>query len=395
MKIAKHLQTIKPSYIREILKAATTPGMISLAGGLPAEDQFPYALLDQAFNKLTGTSGIFQYGSTEGYGPLLEYVRSAYQLSSQQRVLVCNGSQQAIDLIARSFINPGDTVAMEAPSYLGALQVFGLAQANIKTVKQLADGPDLEALELLFRTGKVKLFYTVPDFHNPTGICWSLSTRKKVASLCQQYRVALIEDAPYRALRFDGETLPMVSSFCPEQSFILHSFSKIATPGIRLGIVIAPTKWLEPLIVIKQASDLHTNQPLQAVLLDLLMSSGFRQHLDNVCGHYRERFYCLAKSLRQHFGNKDNFSFTEVKGGMFTWLRLPHVSPISVAKEALKKGIAVVPGNVFYTDHESSNAIAPALRLNFSHTQPAQIETAIALLKSAVEDILEHQNLQK
>jgi len=387
---AKHLQNLEPSYIREILSAATHSDTISLAGGLPASEHFPLPLLRTAFNSVTATPALFQYGETRGYGPLLDCITEHYSLLPSQGAMVCNGSQQAIDLIARAYIDPGDTVVMEAPSYLGALQAFALSQAQVKTVPQSAQGPDLEALETLFQRHSVKFLYAVPDFHNPTGLCWSLDCRRSVARLCRQYNVSLIEDAPYRQLRFSGEALPLVSSFCPERAFVLYSFSKIVAPGMRLGLLVGPSSWLTTPEKIKQASDLHSNQPLQAVLLALLNSPQLAAHIEGVCAVYRQRYEALARNLRQHFGQCARFS--EVEGGMFIWFYLPAdrrcPEPMALAREALSKGVAVVPGDVFYrTDDPLRLSSAPALRLNFSHAQPEQIDCAIARLKNAFDDL--------
>jgi len=380
METAKHLESIQPSYIREILDAPTAKGVISLAGGLPAEDLFPYRLLSQAMTAVSTQAELFQYGQTAGYGPLLEYFRSAYQLSEQQGALVCNGSQQAIDLVARAFINPGDVVAMEAPSYLGAIQVFRIAQARIETVPQLVDGPDLESLETLFASGRIKLFYAVPDFHNPSGICWSLPVRQQVAKLCCHYGVGLIEDAPYRDLRFSGEHLPSVSSLCPEQSLMLRSFSKVSVPGIRLGVVTGQNGWLEPMIKIKQASDLHTNLPMQAVLLQLLTDSTFPTHINKVSAHYREKHRILDVELKSQLSTE--YHFEPVAGGMFIWLQLPEVNAMAVAKAALAQGVAVVPSDVFYLQGQS---MCSALRLNFSHAQVEQLPIAVERLAKALQ----------
>ncbi|WP_274620554.1 aminotransferase class I/II-fold pyridoxal phosphate-dependent enzyme [Colwellia maritima] len=170
MNLAKSLQNIQPSYIREILDAACAPGVISLVGGLPANDKFPLELMAKSLKDLPNRPELFQYGNTAGYAPLLAHFREHYQLLSSHEGIVCTGSQQGLDLIARSFINPGDTIVMEAPSYLGAIQVFSLAQANIESISQRCDGPDLDELETCFATSDVTLFYAVPDFHNPTGV---------------------------------------------------------------------------------------------------------------------------------------------------------------------------------------------------------------------------------
>ncbi len=179
MEIARSLQNVPSSYIREILSAASDPSVISLAGGLPDPDTFPIELMRSTFEGLCDKPEVFQYGTTAGYTPLLDFLSDYYQLPSNHSAVVCTGSQQGLDLVARAYINPGDTVVMEAPSYLGAMQVFGLVGANIVTVSQVASGPNLEQLETCFKINSPKMFYAVPDFHNPTGVCWTLENASK------------------------------------------------------------------------------------------------------------------------------------------------------------------------------------------------------------------------
>jgi len=379
MKLATSLQQIQPSYIREILAAASAPGVISLAGGLPDDTTFPLAIMEKSFSKLADNPRLFQYGGTAGYAPLLAHFRAAYQLPESQEALVCTGSQQALDLIARAFINPGDTVVMEAPSYLGALQVFGLAQANIESIAQCSDGPNLTELEACFANKDITMFYAVPDFHNPTGICWTLETRKKVAQLCQQYNVAFIEDVPYRELRFSGEALPLVSSFCPDNSLVLRSFSKIATPGIRLGLVTGSSQWIAPLNTIKQGADLHSSVPMQSVLLDLLTDDGFQTHLDNLTALYQGRYQALAKQISNKL---PMCQFNPVDGGMFLWLSLPKCDVYALAQAALEEGVAVVPSTVFY---QQRGDVAPALRLNFTNATQDELSYAIDRLARVIK----------
>lgn len=379
MQLATSLQQIQPSYIREILSAASAPGVISLAGGLPDDATFPLQLMEQSFSELATNAKLFQYGNTAGYAPLLDYFKQDYQLPASHDALVCTGSQQGLDLIARAFINPGDTVVMEAPSYLGALQVFGLAQANIESIAQRSDGPDLAELESCFANKDITLFYAVPDFHNPTGICWSLEVRQKVAQLCQQYNVAFVEDVPYRELRFSGEALPLVSSFCPDNSLVLRSFSKIATPGIRLGLVTGRSDWVAPLNTIKQGADLHSSVPMQAVLLDLLSHEGFQSHLDNLTGLYQSRYLALAKQIEMKL---PQCQFDAVDGGMFLWLSLPKCDVYALAQSALEHGVAVVPSTVFYQER---GEVAPALRLNFTNATEDELSDAVDRLAKVLQ----------
>jgi DNA-binding transcriptional MocR family regulator len=380
MKLAKSLQNIQPSYIREILAAASAPGVISLAGGLPANEKFPLALMTNSLMNLPNRAELFQYGNTAGYAPLLAHLKERYQLPQSHEGIVCTGSQQGLDLIARAFLNPNDIIVMEAPSYLGAIQVFGLTQANIKSVSQRSDGPDLDELENCFSTNDVTLFYAVPDFHNPTGVCWSLTVRQKVAALCNKYKVAFIEDVPYRELRFKGEALPLVSSFCPDNSLVLRSYSKIATPGIRLGLVTGRADWINTLNIVKQASDLHSSIPMQAVLLDLLEHDGFEQHLEELRQLYSVRYKALFQNVSLHLESYCHAN--EVDGGMFIWLSLPECDVDALAKSALEHGVAVVPSSVFYHDRTS---VTPALRLNFTNASVEELAIAVERLAVVIK----------
>ncbi|MDF2152939.1 PLP-dependent aminotransferase family protein [Vibrio sp. CAU 1672] len=379
MEIAQSLQQIQSSYIREILAAASDEKVISLAGGLPDEKTFPIDLMKPSLENLANMPAVFQYGATAGYQPLLDFLHHEYQLPPSHQAMICTGSQQGLDLIARAYINPGDKIVMEAPSYLGAMQVFGLVQADIVTVAQTETGPDLAQLEHCFASEQPKLFYAVPDFHNPTGVCWNLDTRQKVAQLCQQYNVAFIEDAPYRELRFTGDALPMVSDFCPDHSIVLRSFSKIASPGLRIGVVSGKTSYLAPLIKIKQGADLHSSVPMQALLLGLLQHDNFARHIDNIRALYKSRYQILFTELQQHLPPECRVN--PVDGGMFVWVELPHCDTFALAKQLLASGVAVVPSPVFYPDNCQAKA---ALRLNFTNASPDELTIAVRRLVSVL-----------
>lgn len=383
MEVAQSLQQIPSSYIREILASASDENVISLAGGLPDEQTFPIDLMKASIENLAHMPEVFQYGSTTGYAPLLAFLTNYYCLPASHSAMVCTGSQQGLDLIARAYINPNDTVVMEAPSYLGAMQVFGLVQANIVTVTQTEFGPDIAELEQCFIQQKPKMFYAVPDFHNPTGICWSLTTRKQVAALCIQYNVALIEDAPYRELRFSGEALPLVSDFCPDHSIVLRSFSKIASPGLRLGAVTGKTSYLEPLIKIKQGADLHSSVPMQALLLGLLKHDNFDLHIDNIRALYKARYQKLFSELQQQL--PDSCQLTPVDGGMFVWLSLPTCNTFELAKTMLTQGVAVVPSPVFYPAPDN---VPAALRLNFTNANMDELTEAVSRLARVLKQVL-------
>ena len=383
MQTANSLRRLPSSYIREILSAATSPGCISLAGGLPNEVLFPFEMLSETFAELAAQpqhyTHLYQYGLTSGYSPLVDKLKQQYAVEDTAALMITSGSQQGIDLAARTFLNPGDGVLMEAPSYLGAIQTFSLAGAELVTVAQHRDGPSLTQIEEAFKTRKFKLFYGVPDFHNPSGRCWSLAVRKGVAELCRRYKVLFIEDAPYRELRFNGAAMPMVAEFCPDNSLVLRSFSKIAVPGLRLGSLVGPQALVAPLIRVKQAMDLHTNLPAQHLLLKLLTHSAYPQHLQRLRRTYRQRSGIMCQQLDKHFSEFGEYQ--PVDGGMFIWLELPGIDTNAMAKKALGQGVAVVPSAVFYP---ASNKNNHALRLNFSHPSEENIRQGVARLRQCL-----------
>ncbi len=380
MNIATRVAALQPSYIREILSAAMRPGVISLAGGLPAKESFPLDLMAPTIAGLAGRPDLFQYGSTRGYEPLVETLSAQLNLDDDSDLVVCNGSQQALDLVARTFLDPGDAVVMEAPSYLGALQVFQLAGAHILTVEQTPAGPDTDALATLFAEHAPKLFYAVPDFHNPTGVCWSATVRSAVAAACREHGVTLVEDSPYRDIRFAGEPLPLVSDACPGQAILLRSFSKTVAPGLRLGVAAGPREWIGHMIRVKQAADLHTAIPQQAILREVLSHAEYRAHLLRLCRLYEKRYLELGDAIRRHIG--DRGSHDPVDGGMFIWLRLDSVDTVALAERAIERGVAVVPGEVFYPGNDAPGSF---LRLNFSHSPVHRMDDAVGRIAACLE----------
>lgn len=382
MELVKHLQNIKPSFLSNILDSGRTDDMISLAGGLPCESCFPLSILEQCFAKVMVNPSLFQYGSTVGYQPLIDYFQDAYKLPDTHQALICTGSQQAIDLTIRAFIEPGDKILLEAPSYVGTLQAFSLAQADILTVDQTPTGVDLEQLESLMANNRIKMFYAVPDFNNPTGLCWCLETRKAAAALCQKYDVLLVEDVPYRDLRFSGETLPLVSEFCKERAIITRSFSKISTPGIRLGVIYGPEQWIKALIHIKQAADLHTSMPMQAVMLHLITHEGFKEHSVKCLDLYRTRYTVLAKAIKEKL--PPEFTFNSVDGGMFLWLNMPGIDVNEFAKSALEHGVSVIPSTAFYPSCQTE-AAPPAVRLNYTYANEEDLVEGVNRMAQVLE----------
>lgn len=377
--LAQCTGSLKPSYIREILHAASSPGVISLAGGLPASDLFPMDLLHEAALAVVADTNTFQYGLTEGEVALRDWISSFHGLAHTECVLITTGSQQALDLIARAYLNPGDKVLVENPCYLGALQIFALAGVECISVDQQEDGPDLDQLASSIHRQQPKVFYAVPDFHNPTGVSWSLQKRRCVASLLNDSGVTFIEDSPYRALRYSGDELPQVCDLLVGDRFRLGSFSKTVAPGLRLGYVCGDNALIRALTLVKQASDLHSTRLTQLMTVKLLQSDQFPCHMANLQHHYKQRRDVLAAALEAQLGHVAHFVLPE--GGMFIWLEMPGIDTDALANAALQHKVAVVPASAFLPPGAKSSA---ALRLNFSHSMPGLLDEAVKRLLCAI-----------
>ncbi len=377
MEIVEHLSRIKTSYIREILsKAVDNRDTISLAGGLPSADAFPMSMIESILPSIARESSLFQYAETPGYRPLIDRYKSQFSVSDDHEVIITNGSQQGLDICARAFIENGDNVVVESPAYLGALQVFAIAQSHILTVDQESDGPDLNQLENHFKHTDVKMFYAVPDFHNPTGRCWSMEKRASVANLCVKYNVLLLEDSPYRELRFRGESLPVVSRFCPSHSILLNSFSKYLAPGIRIAGLETPKKWFPSLCKIKQAMDLHTNIPMQYLVEQAIQHPNIGAHLEQIKTNYKKKYDAMALEMSTLI--QYGCSFEAVEGGMFIWLKVPVENTYSLASECIEEGVCIVPGSEFVIE---GCANPKAIRLNFTLNSIEVMKEGLARLE--------------
>ncbi len=376
-------QKLKPSYIREILQAATNDEVISLAGGLPAETSFPYEQLRKAASIVLTDPTALQYSITEGEPELRQWV-ATYLDADINQILITSGAQQAMDLVTRALIQPGDGVVVEAPAYLGALQIFTLARANIIAIEQTSTGPDLNQLESAFQRGP-KIFYAVPDFHNPTGCCWPKATRKKVLALASQYGVAIIEDAPYRELRYGGTTVPSLYELAPERVCHTGSFSKTTAPGLRLGFLCANKALLSQVSLIKQATDLHSSTLCQRLLLSCLQEPFYSAHINGLRNDYRHRRNTLVAALQDQLGDKISFEIPE--GGMFLWLSLASGNTDKLADQCPGSNVVVVPGSVFYPDKQHGCGVDKPLnkiRLNFTHTKPELLTEGVKRLAAVI-----------
>jgi len=375
------------SFIREILKVAAQPDIISFAGGLPHPDLFPVHELEEAFKRLIRDRGaeVLQYGPSEGFGPLREWVGERYRIRcgmevSPDNVLITTGSQQGLDLVGKVFLDSTDFAAMERPGYLGAIQAFSYYSEAVIQVPLQGDGPDMNVLESTLREKEPKLFYAIPNFQNPSGLSYSLEKRRQVAELCQRYGTVLVEDDPYGELRFEGPDLACISSFRDCNGILLGTLSKIAAPGLRVGWMVAGGEDLENLLVAKQAADLHTSTLTQQLAWQYLVTNDIDGHIEILREAYRRQRDCMVRMIEKYF--PPGIGFTQPEGGMFLWVTLPDgCSSLDLFEKAIERRVAYVPGAPFYVDGGGQNT----MRLNFSNTSETEIEEGIRRLGACLE----------
>jgi 2-aminoadipate transaminase len=396
---AQRTQRMKSSAIRELLKLTENPDVISFAGGLPAPDVFPvdeFAAACQTVLKQSGAEAL-QYSTTEGYRPLREMIArhtARYGISvSPDNILITSGSQQALDLIGKVFINPGDTILVEDPTYLGALQAWNGYGADYVTVPMDENGMLTDALEDALRCG-VKFIYVLPNFQNPTGVTLSLERRKQLIHIADRYGVPIIEDDPYGQLRFEGENLPSIVSLDNEfrqngsneyrgNVIYLSTFSKTLAPGIRLAWVIAPAQVIRKLVQAKQGADLHTATFNQMVAYEVARGGFLDRHIWLIRRVYGERRNIMLDAMEELF--PPGVTWTKPKGGLFLWGMLPEgMNTAEIFKVAVKKNVAFVPGTSFYATGGGENT----MRLNFSYSNPDQIQVGIERLANVLKETI-------
>jgi 2-aminoadipate transaminase len=389
MQLSRRMSRVQASAIREILKVTERPEVLSFAGGLPAPEAFPAEALSRAHQETLArdAGSALQYGPTEGHSPLRAWI--AERMTSRglparkEEVLITTGSQQGIDLVAKSLLDPGDLVAVEAPSYLAALQTFSTYEAQFAVVGSDDDGMRVDELEQLFKTTPVKLVYVVPTFQNPRGTTLSLERRTQLARLSREYGVTVLEDDPYAELRYLGSPLPPIGGLDARAPIIhLGSFSKTLAPGLRLGYAVADEKTIRQLTIAKQAADLHTGQLSQMAVARLLHSPyfGYDEHLKMLRGLYGERRDAMLAALERLLPRGS--TFTRPDGGLFVWAQLPEeIDAEALLQEAMRERVAFVPGAPFYPRDPRRST----LRLNFSNRPPALIAEGMARLADCIE----------
>lgn len=391
MRFARRLQNMGGNVIRELLKLTQQPNIISFAGGLPSPDTFPVAEIKEAMERILDEQGasILQYGTTEGYEPLrkalVEFVRPWGFDVSHQDILVLSGSQQGIDLVAKAMLNPGDKVIVESPTYLAAVQIFKTYEVEFIIVPSDETGADVNMLEQLILKHQPKMLYLVPTFQNPSGATMTLSKRRQVAELLSRHQLLLVEDDPYGCLRFSGDRLPAISALDDSgQSVYLGSFSKIVSPGLRLGYAIAQADVLRKMTIGKQGTDVHTNQLSQAIVATLLDKDMLRTHIQTIIEMYVKKRDTMLKAMKVHFPPQARWNTPD--GGLFIWVEMPeHVDTTELFRITVEHQVAFVPGISFFADESQKNC----LRLNFSNATSQDIETGIARLGVAMKQYLQ------
>jgi 2-aminoadipate transaminase len=393
---AQRTQRMGSSAIRELLKLTEKPDIISFGGGMPAPEVFPVEAITEACQRVLTDQGAkaLQYGATEGYLPLREMIArhtARYGIGvTPDNILITSGSQQALDLIGKVFINRGDRILVEAPTYLGALQAWNAYGAEYVTVPMDKDGMVTDAIELALRVGP-KFIYVLPNFQNPTGVTLSLERRQKLVEMAEAYGVPIIEDDPYGQLRYEGEHLPSVvdlddtyrsnngKSYTGNVIY-LSTFSKILAPGIRLAWVIAPPEVIRKLTQAKQGADLHTSTFNQIVAHEVSKGGFLDQHIRLIRKVYSERRNIMLGAMDRYF--PPGVDWTQPKGGLFLWGTMPeYLKSAEVLKQAIEEKVAFVPGMSFFPNGGGENT----MRLNFSYATPEKIQAGIMRLGSVIE----------
>lgn len=387
---SERIKNTPSSFIREILKVTQNPEIISFAGGLPNPISFPQKELQVSMNAIAEKYGskIYQYSTTLGLDSLRQYIADRYNKIwgmniTIDNIIITTGSQQALDLIGKVFINEHDNVMVEKPSYLGLLQSFCMYMANFVQTKLNDDGLDIEDLKHTLKTYKPKVAYLIPNFQNPTGLTYTAENRQKVFEAIKDEDMLLIQDDPYGELRFEeGERIPYIGLNQSEKNIYLGSFSKIVTPGMRLGYIIAHKEIIKMLETAKQASDLHSNIFGQYLIADYLQNNDLDKHIAKIKELYKSQANAMVSAMEEYFPK--TVKFTHPQGGMFTWVTLEEGKDVlKLFDKAIEKKVAFVPGHPFYVNPKTVNT----LRLNYTNADSETIKTGIKRLADALNEI--------
>lgn len=387
------VRSLKPSAIREILKNSSDPSMIPLSAGNPAPDAFPYDAIRSLSADLLGNTPIeaLQYSVTEGYQPLrdhlLSYQKEKHGVGGENDdILITSGAQQVMDLLTKTLLNEGDTVLCEAPSFIGSLNTFRSYRAKLCGIPMEADGINVDQLEAALNTEKnVKYLYTIPNFQNPSGITMSLAKRKKVYELCRDHGVIVLEDNPYGDLRFEGEDLPSIKSF-DREGVVMYagSFSKVVSPGMRVGYAIGPRQVIQKMVVCKQGEDVHSNIWAQIICHRFMTQFDYEAHLDRLRDIYRRKSRVLLQAMERDFAPL--ITWNQFEGGLFAWCTLPErTDMLDFVRKAMERKVCVVPGTAFLTDESQP---CRSFRINFSTPTDEQLTEGVRILGETAKEMM-------
>lgn len=386
------VSNLKPSAIREIFKYAADPEVVSLSAGNPAPEAFPGKEIAEISAGILAENpiGALQYSITEGFTPLREhlkkYMKEKHNIGKAfDDLIITSGAQQVMDLATKSLCNEGDVVICEAPSFIGSLNTFRSYNVRLCGIPVESDGMNIEALENALKTEKnVRFIYVIPNFQNPSGVTTSLEKRKAIYELAKKYGVLILEDNPYGDLRYSGEHIPAIKSFDTDEIVIYAgSFSKVLSPGMRVGWCVAPQNIISKLVVCKQGQDVHTNIWSQMVAYEFMTKYDFDSHLENLRTLYRKKADLMMGLLDKHLAPQ--ITYNRIDGGLFIWCRLPdHVNMPEFCREAVKRKVCVVPGNTFLTDE---NEPCQAFRVNFSTPTDEQLIKGVEILGRLAKEI--------
>lgn len=396
LRFANRTNRMKSSFIRELLKVTNQPDVISFGGGFPAAEIFPIEQAKAACVKILSENGkkALQYSTTEGYDPLRDWIAQDFNKEhlniTKDNIMITTGSQQALDLVGRIFINRGDRVLTESPTYLGAIQAWNTYGPTYVTAETDENGLVTDTLENLIKQN-VKFMYVLPNFHNPLGVTLSLERRKKLIELANHYNVPLIEDDPYGKLIFEGEMLPSIAALdaeynkCCDGDFsgnviYTSTFSKILAPGLRIGWVIGPAEVIKLMVQAKQGADLQCSTFDQYLANELISSEWLPEHINTIRRVYKERRDAMLQAFEDFM--PEGTTWTVPHGGLFLWLRLPEgCDSLELFPKAVEEKVAYVPGVPFYPNEGPKNT----MRMNFSATNPERIREGVRRLSVMIK----------
>ncbi len=386
------VNSLKPSAIREIFKYASDPQVVSLSAGNPAPDAFPSKEIADISARLLNENPIdaLQYSVTEGYIPLRnhlkQYMKEKHNIGTEKdELIITSGAQQIMDLATKSLCNEGDVIICEAPSFIGSLNSFRSYNAKLVGVPVESDGINIDILEEKLKSEKnIKFIYVIPNFQNPSGVTMSFEKRKAVYNLAKKYGTLILEDNPYGDLRYSGEYVPSIKSLDTDGIVIYAgSFSKVISPGMRVGWCVAPAPIVQKMVVCKQGQDVHTNIWSQLVAYEYITKYDFEAHLEKLRNLYRKKAQFMMDLLDEHLA--PYVTYDKIDGGLFIMCKLPdYIDMVDFCKEAVKRKVCVVPGNAFLTDE---NDECHTFRVNFSTPTDQQLEKGVRILGELVKEL--------